>query len=958
MKKSRRLIAMLLTLIMTFTTMPITTFATNAVTTNDDEYIEVSTVLELYNIRNNPTANYILMNDINLEEALAEGGLLYNDGKGWDPIADFSGKFDGNGFEISGFYQNIVSSNVYTYAGFFKENRGEIKNLTIRGSINVKCTSLSTSLIGTYVGGAVGYNAGTISNCVNYVSVEIDMSIYSAHYNPRAGGIAGYSGQNTEINNCGNFANIHIYRSNNNYDGTVYAGGIAGSISNGTNVSDCYNVGKVTSSNVYEAHIGGIIGSIGWTSSGGQSIISSSVCRCYNVGHITANGSKTRIGGIVGTLSGAVIKDLYNQGDVSVGSTGYAGGIVGYMSDLISTDAVESSYNVGEISGLGTIGAITGINRGTTVQDCYYVLNDDSYNGIGLGEGDVLRCDNVSIRDPLILNGFDLETVWEINNYSPYPVLRNLPFHKNLKTISINSLPEKLVYELGEDLNTTGLKFELLYSDSSKEIATSGFTISGFDSHVVGTKTVVVTYGEATTSFEVVVKEPTPESLLIIKTPSKMIYEIGEELDTTGLELELSYSDGSTQNIAQGFIVSGFDSETAGTKTVTVSYEGVETTYQVIIKELTVKSISVKSFPDKIFYEIDDVFDAEGLEIELIYSNGSTEIITDGFETNGFTSETAGTKTVTVTYGELTTSFAVIVNELKVTDITIKTPPQKIVYEIGESLDLTGLELKITYSNNHEEIVDEGYTTSGFDSQIVGTKIVTIEYGGLTTSFAVTVNAALNPENSPQLIMSSLETVAGKEVAITLSLKNNPGIVSMTLDVDYDSTVMNLIGVTDLGKLGAALHSNQYTDPYVLCWANDTATQDFVVDGDVVILTFEISDTADLGEYTISISYDYEKHDIYNTKVEDVKFYTVAGSIEIVDVLIGDVNSDGSVDNLDRLVLTRYLANWKGYTSDQINPIGADVNCDGSIDNLDRLILARHLANWSGYEELPLNSTE
>lgn len=210
----------------------------------------------------------------------------------------------------------------------------------------------------------------------------------------------------------------------------------------------------------------------------------------------------------------------------------------------------------------------------------------------------------------------------------------------------------------------------------------------------------------------------------------------------------------------------------------------------------------------------------------------------------------------------------------------------------------------------------------------------------------------------PQIIVDSIKVAKGATVSVAISLKNNPGIASMTLDVDYDSTAMNLISVTDLGKLGASLHSNQYTDPYVLCWANDTATQDFVVDGDVVILTFEISDTADLGEYSISVSYDYEKHDIYNTKVEDVKFYTVAGSIEIVDVLIGDVNSDGSVDNLDRLVLSRYLANWKDYTADQINAVGADVNCDGSIDNLDRLILARHLANWSGYEELPLVSTE
>ena len=72
----------------------------------------------------------------------------------------------------------------------------------------------------------------------------------------------------------------------------------------------------------------------------------------------------------------------------------------------------------------------------------------------------------------------------------------------------------------------------------------------------------------------------------------------------------------------------------------------------------------------------------------------------------------------------------------------------------------------------------------------------------------------------------------------------------------------------------------------------------------------------------------------------------------VADKLLGDVNGDGSVDTLDRLTLSRYLANWEGYTLDQINLSGADVNSDGSIDTLDRLILSRHLANWSGYEDL------
>jgi len=70
-------------------------------------------------------------------------------------------------------------------------------------------------------------------------------------------------------------------------------------------------------------------------------------------------------------------------------------------------------------------------------------------------------------------------------------------------------------------------------------------------------------------------------------------------------------------------------------------------------------------------------------------------------------------------------------------------------------------------------------------------------------------------------------------------------------------------------------------------------------------------------------------------------------------VVPGDVNSDGIVDTIDRMVLNRYLANWDGYTADSINMKAADVNKDGVVDTLDRMALNRHLANWGGYETLP-----
>ncbi len=71
---------------------------------------------------------------------------------------------------------------------------------------------------------------------------------------------------------------------------------------------------------------------------------------------------------------------------------------------------------------------------------------------------------------------------------------------------------------------------------------------------------------------------------------------------------------------------------------------------------------------------------------------------------------------------------------------------------------------------------------------------------------------------------------------------------------------------------------------------------------------------------------------------------------------LGDIDSNGSVNPLDVVILTRHLAGWEGYES-QVNTANADLNADGSIDPVDPVILARHLAGWQGYGELPYGTS-
>ena len=76
-------------------------------------------------------------------------------------------------------------------------------------------------------------------------------------------------------------------------------------------------------------------------------------------------------------------------------------------------------------------------------------------------------------------------------------------------------------------------------------------------------------------------KGATKTSLTVYTPAEKTLYLLKEKLDTTGLTLLLNYSDGTAQRITRDFTVSGFRSDKEGTYTLTISYGGFKTSYEV-----------------------------------------------------------------------------------------------------------------------------------------------------------------------------------------------------------------------------------------------------------------------------------------------------------------------------------------------------------------------------------------
>lgn len=85
---------------------------------------------------------------------------------------------------------------------------------------------------------------------------------------------------------------------------------------------------------------------------------------------------------------------------------------------------------------------------------------------------------------------------------------------------------------------------------------------------------------------------------------------------------------------------------------------------------------------------------------------------------------------------------AVTVNPKVLSSIAVTTQPTKTTYALNEDLDLTGMVVTATYSNDSTAAVTD-YTTSGYDKTQAGEQTITVSYteGSVTktTTFTVTV---------------------------------------------------------------------------------------------------------------------------------------------------------------------------------------------------------------------------
>ena len=291
----------------------------------------------------------------------------------------FTGTFDGAGYKISNL--TIDTNNAgNSYLGLFgKVNGGEIKNL---GLENVGITA------GDYshdIGGLVGWNDGTISNCYSTGTVTGGNN---------SGGLGGLAGSNDS-----NIGNCHSTAAVTGGDGAGDLGGLVGS--NWGSISNCHSTGTISGGNKSE-YLGMLVGyndgdinnchSTGTISSGGTNYGSdltftttaSVATPTFSPSPGTYNNSVNVT--ISTTTSGATIRYTTNGSDPTSSSTVYSKAITVSSTTTIKAKAFKSGMT-DSATATATYTIVISLNNGQSVSNLSGSAGAVSYYAISVPAG-------------------------------------------------------------------------------------------------------------------------------------------------------------------------------------------------------------------------------------------------------------------------------------------------------------------------------------------------------------------------------------------------------------------------------------------------------------------------------------------------------------------------------------------------------------------------------------------
>ncbi|MBO5317893.1 MAG: bacterial Ig-like domain-containing protein, partial [Oscillospiraceae bacterium] len=207
---------------------------------------------------------------------------------------------------------------------------------------------------------------------------------------------------------------------------------------------------------------------------------------------------------------------------------------------------------------------------------------------------------------------------------------------------------------------------------------------------------------------------------------------------------ELAVYEGGNFTMDGGKIVGGLQSGTADVTSGDVALGGTaEITGGVKLMGCTSATLAGAPKIDVLENTSGKLLNVTGITGGMVFVKGNGVFTTDFPSTDAANAATAFIKAAesgkTVTASGLALTVEQNQQTSTLTGITV-TAPTKTEYEIGETLDLSGMVVTGQYDDSSNAPIAGGYQVTGFDSQTAGQKTVTVSYEGFTANFIVTVN--------------------------------------------------------------------------------------------------------------------------------------------------------------------------------------------------------------------------
>ncbi|MCL2164766.1 MAG: chitobiase/beta-hexosaminidase C-terminal domain-containing protein, partial [Oscillospiraceae bacterium] len=444
---------------------------------------------------------------------------------------------------------------------------------------------------------------------------------------------------------------------------------------------------------------------------------------------------------------------------------------------------------------------------------------------------------------------------------------------------------------------------------------------------------------------------------------NKSTYFNGDIFDASGISILRIYNNGVTAEITDGSYSLSHGTLTPDvTNVIVTDLNALQFTsaIPVTVRSIEVDSLEIAKEPNKTSYKVGDVFDPTGIVVRAEYNNGDIDenAVYDYSPKNPLTEEDT---VITIFSGNKICEIQITVEAWQTVDnpyashnngeiilgseVTLycATPDAIIYYTLDGSEPTTG---------------DEIYTSPILINANTTIKAKAFKEGmkeSETEIFYYTIYIPTIDPDAPTIRVSNAKGSVGSEITVVISLENNPGITAMMFDVNFDDTVLQLMETnanmrtTLLNGWNAQTSVVGNASPVRFAWRDGLAEIDNDNDGVIVNLKFKIIKD-ELGAYPITLTLfdDF----ITNSATNEVSFIGIAGFIEVIDFVSGDVNGDNRINFTDATLVERYAAGWDNITINDVR--AADVNEDGRINFTDATLIERHAAGWSGYEILPM----